>query len=147
MRLIQALMLATLALSSLSACQSFHAAGQGRPVPALADFQGTWQVVSLGGDGLDAASHAFLEFSEPPRLTGNGGCNRFFGVYHYDASGLRIDSSLGSTRMACAATVMVQEEQMFQLLPQATAVQLSEPDTLVLKDAEGTELLRAIRQP
>ncbi|WP_081665850.1 META domain-containing protein [Marinimicrobium sp. LS-A18] len=147
MRAFKTLALMALALSSVTACQSFRTAAEQQMGPALSEFQGSWRVVALSGDELDASSHAFVEFSEPPRLTGNGGCNRFFGVYQYDDSGLRIDSSLGSTRMACAAPVMAQEARMFELLPQAIAVQLTGSDVLILKDADGIELLRATRKP
>ncbi len=144
MRLLGALLLPT-----LTACQLFDASASGPAQSSLAltDFQGAWQVKLVRGAELDPDSRAFIEFSEPPRLTGNGGCNRFFGVYHYEASVLNIDSSLGSTKMACAASVMVQEQQLFQLLPEAVQISLSEQGALVLNDADGVELIRAVRRP
>lgn len=148
MKLLFSVLMGALMVSALTACQLF---GGGAPQPpessvALEDFQGVWQVESLRGTESVPESRAFLDFSDPPRLTGNGGCNRFFGVYQYESPVLTIDSSLGSTKMACEASVMVQEQQLFQLLPQAAYVNLSEQGVLVLKDASGIELLSAVRR-
>ncbi len=147
MQTFVARLLGALILPALTACQLFGSPVSPQSSLALTDFQGAWQVELLRGAELDQNSRAFLEFSEPPRLTGNGGCNRFFGVYHYEAPVLDIDSSLGSTKMACTASVMVQEQQLFQLLPEAAQVSLSEQGALILKDADGVELIRAVRRP
>lgn len=141
-----------LILAGLAGCHSLAGSPTSTepPVEALSpsakQLQGSWQLVSLAGADLGEGSRAFLEFAAQPKLTGNGGCNRFFGMYQFGDSGLRIDSSLGSTRMACAASVMMQEERLFQLLPNARRVQLSD-GVLVLLDADGVELLRAVPQP
>lgn len=149
MQTLIARLLGALLLPALTACQLFGAPASdpGQSSLELTDFQGAWQVQLVQGAELDPDSRAFIEFSEPPRLTGNGGCNRFFGVYHYEASVLNIDSSLGSTKMACEASVMVQEQRLFQLLPEAVHVSLSEQNAMILKDADGVELIRAVRRP
>ncbi len=148
MKPLLSILMSALMVSALSACQLFEGAASQAPESSvvLTDFQGAWQVQSLRGAESVPDSRAFLEFSDPPRLTGNGGCNRFFGVYQYEAPVLTIDPSLGSTKMACEASVMVQEQQLFQLLPQAVQVSLSEQGVLVLKDAGGVELVRAVRR-
>lgn len=124
----------------LAACQS---TGVG-PAPSSDALQGRWQVQSIDGDSVSPQSRAFIEFSEPPRLTGNGGCNRFFGMYRYDGRTLTIEPEVGSTKMACEATVMAQEQQLFQWLPEATRAALVEGQ-LHLLDSDGRTLVRADR--
>lgn len=106
---------------------------------------GRWQVTGLRTQTIEEGSRAYIEFSEPPRLTGNGGCNQFFGVYRHSGDSLTIDSALGSTKMACAAQTMAQEQHLFQLLPEVASARL-EADELTLFDAEGEVLVRATRR-
>ncbi len=124
----------------LSGCQS---PGGGSALSSEA-LQGRWQVVSIDGRSVAPQSRAFIEFSEPPRLTGNGGCNRFFGMYRYVDSTLAIEPEVGSTKMACEATVMAQEQQLFQWLPEATRAEWVDGQ-LRLLDSSGKTLLRADR--
>lgn len=56
-----------------------------------------------------------------------------------------IDSALGSTKMACAAEVMVQEQRLFQLLPQAVTVDQVAENELTLNASDGNELIRVER--
>lgn len=134
-----------LALSLLLGCQSSPEREPGVSAPSMASLQGRWQLKALQGTGVADGSRAFIEFSEPPRLTGNGGCNRFFGVYRYQQQALLIESALGSTKMACAADVMVQEQRLFQLLPQAVTVDRVAENELVLHASDGDELIRIER--
>ncbi len=130
-------------LALLAGCQS--SPQREASSPSAASLQGRWQLKALQGAGVAEGSRAFIEFSEPPRLTGNGGCNRFFGVYRYQEQALMIDSALGSTKMACAAEVMVQEQRLFQLLPQAVTVDQVAENELTLNASDGNELIRVER--
>jgi len=125
----------------LGACQSVS---PGSPVDEE-ELRGRWQVLSLRGDPVEQGSRAYIEFSEPPRLTGNGGCNQFFGVYRYTDHSLAVDSALGSTKMACAAVTMAQEQHLFQLLPEVASAYLDD-EVLTLRDGGGEALIRAERQ-
>ncbi len=148
MRRLAGCFLCVLPLLAVNGCQQLGAEASGSSGAGvnLAELQGRWSVASLRGAETESASRALLEFSAPPRLTGNGGCNRFFGMYHYDAPQLTIESSLGSTKMACEPSVMVEEQTLFQLLPEAAQVSVSEQGELILKGEDGNELLRAVRQ-
>lgn len=129
-----------MAVLGLSACQS----PAGDPALSIEALQGRWQLLSINGRSVAPQSRAFIEFSEPPRLTGNGGCNRFFGMYRYVDRTLAIEPEVGSTKMACEATVMAQEQQLFQRLPEATRAELVDGQ-LRLLDSSGETLLRADR--
>lgn len=133
-------LLLPIAALGLSACQSV---GGGTALSSEA-LQGRWQVLSIDGSSVSHQSRAFIEFSEPPRLTGNGGCNRFFGMYRYDDRTLAIEPEVGSTKMACEATVMAQEQQLFQWLPEATRAELVDGQ-LHLLDSNGRTLMQADR--
>lgn len=143
--LCQCRLVMLLALALVLGCQSSPALEAGVSAPSMASLQGRWQLTALQGAGVADGSRAFIEFSEPPRLTGNGGCNRFFGVYRYQQQALLIESALGSTKMACAADVMVQEQRLFQLLPQAVTVNRVAENELVLHASDGDELIRIER--
>lgn len=136
---------ALVALMLLAGCQSSSQQQVAASAPSPASLQGRWQLKALQGAGVVEDSRAFIEFSEPPRLTGNGGCNRFFGVYRYQEQALMIESALGSTKMACAAEVMVQEQRLFQLLPQAVTVNQVAENELILNASDGNELIRVER--
>lgn len=51
---------------------------------------------------------ATLEFPEPGKTAGSGSCNRFFGAVEIAERKISF-SSLGSSRMACAEAVGIQE--------------------------------------
>lgn len=131
-------------LAMLAGCQSAPEREQ-TSAPSAAALQGRWQLTALQGADVAEGSRAFIEFSEPPRLTGNGGCNRFFGVYRYQEQGLVIESALGSTKMACAPEVMVQEQRLFQLLPKAVTIDEVTENQLTLNASDGDELIRVER--
>lgn len=114
------------------------------PAPSEEDLQGRWQVQALKGVSVEKGSRAFLEFSGQPRLTGSGGCNRFFGVYRYHDRTLKIDPALGSTKMACEAAIMLQEQRLFQLLPDAVHAEMVD-GRLHLRNQRGETLVQAIR--
>ncbi|WP_051235702.1 META domain-containing protein [Marinimicrobium agarilyticum] len=143
--LCQCRLVVLLALALLIGCQSSPQREGVFSAPSAASLQGRWQLKALQGAGVADGSRAFIEFSAPPRLTGNGGCNRFFGVYRYHERALIIEPALGSTKMACSADVMVQEQRLFQLLPQAVTVDKVADNELVLHASDGDELIRVMR--
>lgn len=66
-----------------------------------------WKLIEVRGQKVTAADfttkepHLILK-SADNRVTGNGGCNSFFGSYELQANINRISfSKMGSTRMAC----------------------------------------------
>ncbi|WP_347329726.1 META domain-containing protein [Marinimicrobium locisalis] len=136
--------LAATLLALLAGCQSAPEREK-ESFPTAESLQGHWQLTALQGAEVAEGSRAFIEFSEPPRLTGNGGCNRFFGVYRYQKQALIIESALGSTKMACAPEVMVQEQRLFQLLPKAVTVHKLTENQLTFYASDGEELLRVER--
>ena len=77
------------------------------------------------------------------KLSGSGGCNRYFGSYKLDdETGLSVVNPLGATMMACSQTINEQERLYFDFLAKVDAYQLGENGhSLVLLNKEGKSLL------
>ncbi len=104
----------------------------------------TQAVDALAGSewGIDGQDLPFIRFESEGRVTGNGGCNRFFGRYETDANGGLKFGLLASTKMACP-----QLENETKLLQQLDAVRIFRRDatSLTLSSNDGTEIL-SLRQ-
>ena len=91
------------------------------PAPAApsAELVGTrWTLEDLGGAGVIDEASATLEFPEPGKVAGSGSCNRFFGTVSIDRNAIAI-RPLGTTRMACAEAVAMQEVNYIRALQSA----------------------------
>ena len=103
-----------------------------------------WTLISFDTDtGVIAASQqtpATLIFSaadeQAGRLSGSGGCNRYFASYTLTADRLQV-RSLGATRMMCSPVQMEQEDRFFQALSTARRCEMSQ-DELLIAYAGGT---------
>lgn len=126
----------------LNGCQ-LNSAQTGR-APTEGELIGFWQVHTIGGESVATDSRANIQFSKPPRLTGNASCNRFFGVYHYRDSQLDIDGELGAGKILCRPSLMGQENKLLSLLPLSVGVHLND-DELILLDESGNALVKAQR--
>ncbi len=134
------ILLAALSLA-LGACRHL----EGAP-PTAERLKGVWRVTALENEPLSSASRAHIEFSEPPRLTGNAGCNRFFGIYEYQGGDLNVGEALGASKMLCKPSVMAEENRLLRVLPQSRQVSLEE-GRLELRDSWGRLLIVARREP
>lgn len=105
----------------------------------ISELTGTrWLAQSIDGDPVADARQLELAFGAEDRLSGNGGCNGFFGIYEAESG--RIDvRGLGRTERACAPPVMAQEEAFIAVL-QAAAHYEREADRLLIRDGEGRTL-------
>ncbi|MDE2444831.1 MAG: META domain-containing protein [Alphaproteobacteria bacterium] len=96
-------------------------------------------LVSLTGTSWVAPhnTHQTIEF-KTSQVSGNAGCNRFFGTYKQTENTLKINS-LATTRMACQPDVMKHELQFLTTLNKTSTVEVTDA-TLTLKDAKGAVL-------
>ncbi len=114
----------------------FEAAGG----PALVGTE--WVAIGINnGRGGVASALAGVEvtatFGEDGRVTGSGGCNRFFGPYALDGAALSI-GPLASTRMACFEPEGVGEQETAYLAALGRAATWSiREDRLQLRAADG----------
>jgi heat shock protein HslJ len=86
---------------------------------------------------LVAATEITARFGDDGRVTGSGGCNRFFGPYEVDGGRLAI-GPVASTRMACPEPEGVgeQEAAFFAALERVATWSIRE-DRLQLRDEDG----------
>jgi heat shock protein HslJ len=90
-----------------------------------------------GVAGLVQGTHVTATFGDDGRVTGSGGCNRYFGPYERVGEALRI-GPLAGTRMACPEPpgAAEQEAAFLAAMERATTWSIRE-DRLQLRDAEG----------
>ena len=110
------------------------------PGPAFAGT--TWAAIGIDNGrgavaGVVAGTEVTATFGDDGRVTGSGGCNRYFGPYERAGEALRI-GPLASTRMACLepAGASEQEAAFFAALERATTWSIRE-DRLQLRAADG----------
>lgn len=128
---------------SAGACQS---APPSRPPAGEHPLVNTaWRVQDIDERPAATEPAATLVIESPERVSGHAGCNRYFGRVRLDGGNLAI-KQVGSTRMACAAPVMEQEQRVLASL-QAAAYWERRDDTLLLLDGEGRQRLRLHRLP
>lgn len=95
-----------------------------------------WVVEDINNQGIIDSSRISLEFTDEGRVQGFAGCNRFNGSYELTEDGLRI-GQLAQTRMACAAAIMEQEDQVLTTLQSVTSFRID--DTGALRLSGGSE--------
>ncbi len=103
-------------------------------------------VMSLGGSewGEGQDSKVVIQFSADGKVSGNLGCNRFFGTYKQDGDKLTF-GAVGSTRMMCPEAQMKTEARVSAALSSTSQAQISHLK-LVLEDDKGTALLNLQRR-
>jgi heat shock protein HslJ len=99
-----------------------------------------WRPVEIRGEPVNANGIAFVRFGAEGKVSGSGGCNRFFGQYDTEGTKLAL-SRLGSTRKACAPSLMDLERSFLGTL-QETAVLERRGANLELRDASGRTIMR-----
>lgn len=100
------------------------------------------QMDLAGSEWGTSVERQFVQFGADGKITGNGGCNRFFGTYTQDGNMLKV-GPLGSTKMACAN--LRQEQAFFEILNTARTIEATHT-VLVLKGENNTPLLTLQRR-
>ena len=104
-----------------------------------------WRPTHIGEMDVDEETKMTLQFESNGRIGGHGGCNRFFGSYVIEESGLSV-SMVGSTRMACPGSDESMEIAYLEILGETrSAARLDE--RLALKNADGATIARFVAIP
>jgi putative lipoprotein len=108
-----------------------------------ADLTGSeWRPSFISLAELPPGIQMIVHFNPDGRITGNGGCNQFFGGY--SVAGNMIDiGPIASTRKGCPGIIGV-EAAFFATLEAAKKFE-QQGDTLVLFDAGGLKLAEFVR--
>jgi putative lipoprotein len=96
----------------------------------------------LGAAELPAGVKIEVEFQPDGRITGSGGCNRFFGGYAVSGNRIKI-GPLASTRKGCPGLIKL-EATFFASLQAAASFEQTDA-TLILFDASGAKLAQFVR--
>lgn len=107
--------------------------------PSLPELAGTeWIVEAMGGTGVVAGSEPRIAFGEDGDMTGTTGCNRFFGRYTQSGAALTF-SGIGTTRMACMADGVMQQEAKFGAIlgSEAATLEMGGPGEIIIRGADG----------
>jgi heat shock protein HslJ len=101
-----------------------------------------WRPSFISASELPAGNHMAVQFNPDGKITGNGGCNHFFGAYTISGNHIRI-GPLASTRKGCPGLLLA-ETAFFATLQAAKNFE-QDGTTLVLFDAAGTKLAQFVR--
>lgn len=127
-----------LAAMCLPACQS------AAPSPAAAAVHpliGTsWVAGDIDERGVLADVQSTFTVESAERVSGQTGCNRYFGRVRLEESSIGI-GRVGTTRMACPPAVMDQERRFLEAL-QAASYWERGGDILIIFDGERRQRLR-----
>jgi heat shock protein HslJ len=105
---------------------------------------GDWVVEDIAGGGVIDASRLTIAFDGDAGISGQTGCNRFFGSYTLTGEGLFMAAPFGMTRMACATALMEQEDRFMRVMESITRFDIDDTGALILL-AGDAPVIRARR--
>ena len=135
-----------LALALVSPGLTVAACRHGGSNPADPLSYSSWLIVEIGGQPTPLTGDLLrddlyaVDFG-PDTLVGYGGCNRFSGSYSRSGDRLQL-AALGSTRRACAESIMMLEGRLFEILRGRLRIIFPDRGTLVLSGTTGEVRLR-----
>jgi heat shock protein HslJ len=91
-------------------------AAKAADAPALAGT--TWRAETITGRPVLDFAASTITFEADGRVSGHGGCNRYFGMSTIAGEQLSF-GAMAATRMACAPALMDQEGRFFEALGSA----------------------------
>ncbi len=129
-----------LSVVGLAACKQEKTAG------ATAGSSGSltgvvWIAEDIGGGGIIDNSHLTIAFDEEGRVSGHAGCNRYTGSYEAKNGVLHFPNAMASTRMACLAEAMSNQEQKYlTILADVEAYEFTPDGALILTAKDGAKI-------
>lgn len=106
---------------------------------------GAWTAVQVNGEAPAAGSLITLDLRADGSASGSGGCNRYRGTVEIAGDAIKFGPVAG-TMMACAPTLMDQEQRFYKALEDARKWQ-REDGRLALLDSAGTAVARFTPRP
>jgi putative lipoprotein len=101
----------------------------------------TWLAEDIDGKGVIDNAQSTLVFGTDGKVSGRAGCNQYGGKATLNGASLIMDQVF-STKMACTAPALMDQETRFLEALQATRSYRMEGPKLVLLDGAGTARLR-----
>ena len=110
-----------------------------------------WKLLSMTGAGVDLMPtediEITLDFTPDGRVTGSGGCNRYFSAVELGAPGELALGPVGSTMMACPEMTLALEQQYLRALQGARNYRLVGDRLEVLFGEDGVLSFEATTLP
>lgn len=107
---------------------------------AIGDIRGvTWLLSDIGDKTLNNDIKTTLVFGDEDKISGNAGCNNYFGSYELYPNGIKI-SNIGSTRKMCSEDVMEQEMTYLGILQKANSIKFTDYKLEIDSKAEITSI-------
>lgn len=110
----------------------------------LATFVNTDMNEGVVSSSSIQAAQQTLTFEADGKLSGNAGCNNYFGNYEVDGNKLTI-SQIGSTKMFCGDGLMESETSFLVALEQSASYKIN-GNALQINNSEGNLLMSLTRQ-
>lgn len=107
------------------------------PTAVLTDTR--WTVASINGDPIVARAPT-IEFSGD-RISGSGGCNRYFGGYEITGAETIVIRGVGATEMACEPAEIMSREQAYLAALDAVRSYRHDGDQLTLSAVAGPTIV------
>jgi heat shock protein HslJ len=96
-----------------------------------------WVVEDIAGGGIIDRSRVTLNFDAEGRVSGRSSCNRY--TAGYQQQGYRLSfAPAAATKMACADSLMNQEQKFFRVLGAISSFRIDDTGALMLEGEEGT---------
>jgi putative lipoprotein len=105
----------------------------------------SWKLQDLQGERVLGGVEATLSFPEVGMAAGNATCNRFIGTVRIEGESMKF-GSIGSTKMACADSVMSQESKYLAALQNVERFTIQEPDHILLLESKKADGLLRFRR-
>jgi putative lipoprotein len=104
----------------------------------------SWLVEDIDGRGVIDNLQSTIRFDTDGRVSGMGGCNRYFGSVTIDGGSISF-GPLGATQMACPPAIMDQEDRFLRALANARRFETKNGLLYVFGDGQAP-LLRFSRR-
>jgi putative lipoprotein len=98
----------------------------------------TWRAETIMGRPVIDPAASTITFEADGRVSGRGGCNRYFGTSTIAGDQLSF-GAMGATKMACAPALMDQETRFFQALGSAARWTIDRDGLLLIYSAGADE--------
>ncbi len=99
-----------------------------------------WRPVELNAQPIENGAPIYMRFAAGGKVSGNAGCNRFFGAYKVEGATLTF-SPLAATRKACPEPLMTIERKFLDTL-EATHAFERDKAHLILRNAAAEPIMR-----
>ena len=123
------LILSSFLIATIFSCGSFT-----EKTPTVDDLAGkTWVLTNIGNLSASKEVKTTIQFSEDNQVSGNAGCNSYFGSYELVDGSFTV-SAIGSTKKMCPENVMSQEDNFIVTLDGANSIKMFGDNLVIYSD-------------